>query len=218
MASVAGPELGGGRSQRGGRRPGESGTRAAILAAARRQFSMLGYDRTSMRQVALEAGVDPTLVSHFFGDKQRLFLQVVELPFDPSAVLPTLLAGPRRQLGMRLAAFVLEVLESADGRARVLGLVRAATSEPEAARLVRELLTKELLVPLAAAIDDDEAEYRAGLVMSQIVGLTIARYIVAVEPLASTPVSKVCADIAPTIQRYLTRRRQEPAAPAVGPA
>ncbi len=167
-----------------------------------------------MRQVALEAGVDPTLVTHFYGDKQRLFVEVVELPFDPAAVLPVLLAGPRRDLGRRLTDFVLGILEDPDGRDRVLGLVRAATSEPEAARLVRDLLTKELLVPLAATIDDDEAEYRAGLVMSQIVGLTIARYIVAVEPLASTPVTQVCADIAPTLQRYLTRPRH--GAPAGG--
>lgn len=160
-----------------------------------------------MRQVALEAHVDPTLVSHFYGDKQRLFLQVVELPFEPSAVLPGLLTGPRRELGVRLASFVLGVLEDPDGRSRVLGLVRAATSEPEAARLVRDLITRELLVPLAAAIDDEEAEYRAGLVMSQIVGLAIARYIVAVEPLASAPIEKVIVDISPTIQRYLTRSR-----------
>lgn len=36
--------------------------------------------------------------------------------------------------------------------------------------------------------------------MSQIVGLTVARYIVAVEPLASRPAH----DVAPTLQRYLT--------------
>ena len=196
-----------GAPQRGGRRPGDSGTHAAILAAARRQFSTVGYDRTSMRQVALEAGVDPTLVSHFYGDKQRLFLQVVELPFDPADVLPALLAGPRRQVGMRLIRFVMQILESPDGRARVLGLLRAATAEPEAARLVRDLLTAELLVPLAAATADEDAEYRAGLVMSQIVGLAIARYIVAIEPLASAPVDQVCADVAPTLQRYLTRPR-----------
>ncbi len=193
------------RVPRGGRRPGDSGTREAILIAARRQFSTLGYDRTSLRQIALEAGVDPTLVTHFYGDKQRLFVQVVELPFAPSEVLPGLLAGPRRQLGLRLATFLLGVLESPDGRSRVLGLIRAATSEPVAARLVRDLITRELLVPLAAAIDDDQPEYRAGLVMSQVVGLTIARYIVAIEPLASATVEQVVADIAPTLQRYLTR-------------
>ena len=40
--------------------------------------------------------------------------------------------------------------------------------------------------------------------MSQVVGLTMARYIVAVEPLASRPAGAVAADLAPTLQRYLT--------------
>lgn len=193
-----------GTRARSGRRPGESGTREAILTAAGRQFAELGYDRTSMRQVALEAGVDPTLVSHFHGSKQQLFLAVVELPFSPAEVLPELLAGDRGQVGLRLARFALGVLESEPGRGRVVGLVRAATSEPEAARLIRDLLTRELLTPLAEGIGADDAEFRAGLVMSQVVGLTIARYIVAVEPLASRPSDDVAAALAPTLQRYLT--------------
>ena len=189
---------------RSGRRPGDSGTREAILAAARRQFAELGYDRTSMRQVALEAGVDPTLVSHFHGSKQQLFLAVVELPFRPADILPGLLAGAPQDAGMRLARFALGVLESAAGRGRVVALVRAAASEPEAARLVRELLTREVLTPLAEGIGSDDAAYRASLVMSQIVGLTMARYIVAMEPLASRDPGAVAAAVAPNLQRYLT--------------
>jgi AcrR family transcriptional regulator len=187
-----------------GRRPGDSGTREAIAQAARRQFAELGYDRTSMRQVALEAGVDPTLVSHFHGSKQQLFLSVVELPFQPADILPGLLAGDPQEAGARLAHFALGAFESEQGRARIVGLIRAATSEPEAARVVRDLLTREVLTPLAEGIGSDNAAYRASLVMSQIVGLIMARYIVAVEPLASRDPAAVAQDIAPTLQRYLT--------------
>ena len=192
-----------GASGHTGRRPGVSGTRAAIMDAARRQFSHLGYDRTSMRQVALEAGVDPTLVSHFFGSKQRLFAEVAELPFTPSEVIPPLLAGPRSGLGERLARFVLTVLESDEGRGRVLALVRAAAAEPEAARLIREILTEQVLAPLAEGIGSDDAELRAGLAMSQITGLLFARYIVSVPPLDTWPTERVVAALAPTLQRYL---------------
>lgn len=187
-----------------GRRPGESGTREAILTAARRQFAELGYDRTSMRQVAIEAGVDPTLVGHFHGSKQQLFLEVVELPVKPADVLPQLLQGDKHDAGARLAHFVVGVFESEVGKSRIVGLVRAAASEPEAARLVRDLLTREVLTPLAEGIGSDDAAYRASLVMSQIVGLIMARYIVAVEPLASRDASAVADAIAPTLQRYLT--------------
>ena len=135
--------------RRSGRRPGPSGTREAILAAARRQFAAQGYDRTSMRGIAAEAGVDQALVAHFFGAKQQLFVEVVRLPFEPSELLPVLLEGDRETLGERLAGFVASVLESPEGRARVLGIVRAAASEPEAARMLREFLRGELLAPLA---------------------------------------------------------------------
>lgn len=189
-----------------GRRPGDSGTREAILQAARRQFAELGYDRTSMRQIALEAGVDPALVSHFHGSKQELFMSVVELPFQPADILPGLLAGPPQGAGARLARFALSVLESEHGRGRAVGLIRAAASEPAAGRLIRDLLTREVLTPLAEGIGSDDAAYRASLVMSQIVGLVMARYIVAVEPLASRDPGAVAAAIAPNLQRYLTGR------------
>src|SRR4051812_44101549 len=121
-----------GRS-RTGRRPGDSGTREAIRAAARAQFAEQGFDRTSMRSVALQAGVDPTLVSHFFGSKQKLFAEVMQLPFDPSAVLPRILEGDPETIGTRLATFLVTVLQTPEGQARLTGLMRAAASEDAAA-------------------------------------------------------------------------------------
>lgn len=82
-------------------------------------------------------------------------------------------------------------------------MIRAATSEPEAARLVRDFLTRNLLLPIAQRLEADHPEYRAGLVMSQIVGFTLARYIVGIEPLATHPRELVAADLGTTLQRYL---------------
>lgn len=189
---------------RTGRRPGESGTREAIQAAAREQFARQGYDRTSMRSVAIAAGVDPTLVSHFFGSKQRLFAEVMQLPFDPSVVLPHVLAGDPAGIGARLAGFLLAVLQSPEGHARMTGLVRAAASEDAAAEVVRERVSRDILAPLAAQLGSDRPELRGSLVASQMVGLVMARHVVGIEPLASLPPEQVAALIAPTLQRYLT--------------
>jgi len=189
--------------RRSGRRAGPSGTRAAILAAARRQFAAQGYDRTSMRGVAAEAGVDQALVAHFFGGKQRLFVEVVRLPFEPSAVMPLLLEGGRETIGERLAAFVASVLDSPDGRARILGVVRAATSEPEAARMLREFLRGELWAPLAEQLGVEDAELRVTLCGSQIVGMVMARHVIGVEPLVALSRDELTALLAPTFQRYL---------------
>lgn len=64
-------------------------TEERILAAARQIFAELGYDRTTIRAVALAAGVDAGLVMHYFGSKDLLFAQAAEVPADE---LP---AGPR---------------------------------------------------------------------------------------------------------------------------
>ncbi len=189
---------------RPGRRPGHSGTREAILAAARRQFAELGYDRTSLRQIALEAGVDPGLVRHFHGTKQELFVAVVELPIDPSTAMPALLSGDPAAMGERLARFLLDVIESDPVGSPIISLARAAASEPAAALLVRDLITTRVLAPLTQAIGADDAALRAALLGSQIVGLTFARYVVGIEPLASLPRQAVVAAIAPTLQHYLT--------------
>jgi AcrR family transcriptional regulator len=192
------------RRKRTGRRPGKSGTRDAILRAARSQFGELGYDRTTIRSIAAEAGVDPALVLHFFGSKQRLFLEVVELPFDPAAVLPALLPGDRRKVGERLARLFLAALDDQDARNRWTSMIRAAASEPAAAEVLREILTRRVFAPLAETLGVEDAHLRATLVGSQLVGVVMARHIVRVEPIASLPTDELVQAIAPTLQRYLT--------------
>jgi AcrR family transcriptional regulator len=186
-----------------GRRPGHSGTREAIRVAAARQFAEYGYDRTSMRGVAAEAGVDQKLIAHFYGSKQQLFVAAMELPFNPAIAIPAVVAGERHEVGRRLATFVLATLEDPEARRGLTGLIRAAASEPEAARMVREFLMSEVFGPIAAALAVDEPDFRVNLVGSQVVGLVMARYVVGVEPLASAPPEAVAAAIAPTFQRYL---------------
>ncbi len=189
--------------KRTGRRPGPNTTRQLIADTARKQFAALGYDRTSMRQVARVAEVDPTLVAHYFGTKLDLFLAVVELPIDPAALIDRVVSGGAEGAGVRLATAVLDVLDDEVRRRPMVGMIRAATAEPEAARLVRDFLTRNLLLPIAQRLKADGPEYRAGLVMSQIVGFTLARYIVGIEPLATHPRELVAADLGATLQRYL---------------
>jgi len=189
---------------RTGRPPGGTRNREAILAAAARQFSELGYDRTSMRAVAAEAGVDQALIAHYFGSKHQLFIAAVEFPLDPAKVLPEVLAGDRATIGHRLALAQLTQLEDPDARKRLTGLIRAAATEPQAARMMREFLTREMITPVAQALGADEPELRASLAGSQIIGLMMTRYITELEPLASQPAERVAELIAPTLQRYLT--------------
>lgn len=203
---------------RPGRRPGDSGTRAAIEAAARAQFAARGYERSTMRGIARDAGVDAALVAHFFGSKERLFAAVVELPFDPSEVIPRLVAGERADVGRRFATFLVSVLDDADARARLLALVRAAATEPGAADAVRTLVTTRVVEPLVAALGVSDAGLRAGLLGSQIVGLVMVRHVVGVEPLAGVPGEQLVEVLAPTLQRYLTEPLRGTSPGTSGPA
>jgi AcrR family transcriptional regulator len=189
---------------RTGRRPGTSGTRDAILEAARECFAERGYSDTSVRAVAARAGVDAALVHHYFGTKDGLFSAAIEPPFDPAAVAPVLLEPGLDGLGERLVRFFLQVWDEPASRARIQGMLRSALNQESAAALLREFVTRQLLGRVAAAVDAPDAELRATFAGTQLVGLGMLRYIVRVEPLASADPETVVAVVAPTIQRYLT--------------
>ena len=187
-----------------GRPPGRSNTRQAVLDAARRVFAEVGYQQASLRTIAAEAGVDAGMVRHFFGDKAGLFRAALDLPFEPAAVLPVLLAPGVDGLGERVVRFFLSVWEEPAARGPFLAVIRSVSGHEEAAAMFREFITEQVLVRLAAALDRPNAQLRATLVGSQLIGMVMVRYVVRIEPLASAPVDEVVAAVAPTIQRYLT--------------
>lgn len=192
-------------ARRSGRRPGNPDTRQAILTAARQVFAERGYDGASIRTIATGAGVDPALVHHYFGTKQQLFVQTVQVPFDPSEILPQVLTGGRDEIGVRLVTTFLNVWDSPAGAAAA-ALLRSAMNNDWTARLVREFLVTQVLRPMLdqVGLDPAEAPLRASLMASQIAGLAVARYIIKLEPLASAPPETIVAAVAPTIQRYIT--------------
>jgi AcrR family transcriptional regulator len=190
-------------SKRTGRRPGATGTRERIAAAARERFSELGYERATFRAIASAAGVDPALVVHFFGSKEKLFREVMELPPAVSDALVRVAEGPREDMGRRLAELIVAALENPATRSIVVGRIRSASSHLDAAALVRETVTRDL-GRLAAAVTDDRPDTRAVLIGAEVVGVALARYVVRVEPLASLPAESVVALLAPTFQRHLT--------------
>ena len=175
-----------------------------MLLAARTCFGERGFDGATIRDIAGRAGVDPALVHHYFGSKQQLFVAAMEFPFEFPVMVERLLAGPREELGERLARLVLELWETPAFRPFLLGVVRSATTDPIAAAMLRRLLAEGPFLAIARAIDQPDAALRATLAGSQLIGLALARYVVAVEPLASAPPEILVRALAPTLQRYLT--------------
>jgi hypothetical protein len=105
--------------------------------------------------------------------------------------------------GALVADALLGMLDDADTRQMAVALIRAAASEPEAAGLIREVLTERVLLPLADRVVSDQPRLRASLCASQFVGLAMARYVVGIEPLASTSREQLVRALAPVFEHYL---------------
>jgi AcrR family transcriptional regulator len=188
---------------RTGRRPGAGGTRERILAAARNDFSKSGFDGTTIRAIAAQAKVDPALVLHYYESKDAIFREAVRFPVDPAEFIPGLVAPGVDGLGDRLVRFFVDTWDSPAGRA-MLGVIRSVVANDDAATLMREFITREVLGRLAKALDVDEPQLRASLAGAQLIGMAMLRYVVKVEPIASADADQIVAWLGPTIQRYFT--------------
>jgi AcrR family transcriptional regulator len=188
---------------RTGRRPGAGGTGEKILAAARAHFATVGYKAGTVRGIAADAAVDPALVLHYFGSKEGVFRAAVDFPVDPADFIPRLLAPGLDGLGERLVRFFLETWDSPAGRP-LLALIRSVVASEDAAALLREFVTREVLGRLARALEVDQPQLRATLAASTLIGMAMLRYVVKLEPLASASPEVVAGWLGPAVQRYLT--------------
>jgi AcrR family transcriptional regulator len=189
-----------------GRRPGNNDTGDQILSAARELFAERGFEGTTIRAVAAGAGVDPALVHHYFGTKHDLFEAATQMPVDPRIImagLPT--SGPA--LGVELIRRVLAVWDRPEMQDRLRGMLGSALTHEGAAESLRAMLTRGLLPVLRdLAVDDERREWRAELVASQMAGLIVGRYVVALPRLSQASEAELAATVGPVITHYLTGR------------
>jgi len=188
---------------RTGRRPGTPDTRDAILTAARRRFATRGYEATSLRGIATEAKVDPALVIHYFGTKEGLFAAATGLPAGLSALLRSLAALPEDECVPALIRGYLQVVDSDKSRNAILALVRSAVSNDQAATMMREFLTAELLPVITRLTGHEDARLRASLVAAQLVGIAVLRHVIRVDPLVAATADDIVTLVTPAIDQYL---------------
>lgn len=171
--------------------------REAILRAARDRFGADGYERATVRAIAADAGIDPSMVMRYFGSKRQLFTLAVD--FDLR--FPDLTSAPRDQVGRILAAHLLDRWED-DAGLKIL--LRTAATDDDAAERMRTIFTGQLTPMVADLIDDpDSAPVRAGLVASQALGVALTRYVLRLPPIVDLQRTELIDWVAPTLQRYL---------------
>ena len=186
-----------------GRRPGAPDTRAEVLDAARVLFAERGFSRTTIRAVAADAGVDPSLVHHYFGTKDDLLMAALALPTDPRELLGPIVAAGPDGAGERLVRTLLSVWDDPQVQPALLAVARSVIGD-DGGRLVKEGFIPVVIGPVLAALAVDRPEVRIPLVVSQLVGLIVTRYVFALTGMVEMPAEDVVVRLGPTIQRYLT--------------
>jgi AcrR family transcriptional regulator len=190
--------------RRPGRPAGSSDTRERILASARELFAHNGIGNTSIRAVAAAAGVDPALVHHYFGTKEKLFAAAIRVPIDPMDIIGPLREVPVEELGHKIPSMLLPLWDSELGTG-LIATLRSILAGSEV-NLFRSFIQELIAAEVGSRVDDPPGSgtIRIQFVASQLVGVVMARYILQLEPFASLPAEQVAQTIAPNLQRYLT--------------
>ncbi len=170
-------------------------TRADILAAARVRFGSDGYERTTLRAVAADVGVDPALVIRYFGNKQDLFAAAAEFTLD----LPDLSAVNPDDVADALLPSFFAVWED---DTTFLALLRASMTSPTAAETMRQVFAAQVAPTLFAIAPDHPAE-RAGLMGAFVIGLATTRYVLANPAIANLSHDDLVRWARPVIRQLL---------------
>jgi AcrR family transcriptional regulator len=167
-------------------------------------FARNGIDKTSIRAIAADAGVDPALVHHYFGTKTQLFAAAIHIPIDPMSVLGPLREVPVEQLGSVLPSILLSLWDSEMGKGFIAEL-RSLLAGSDVT-LIRSFLQEVITAEVGSRVDNPPGtgKIRVQFVASQLVGVVMARYIVELDPFKSLPIEQIAETIAPNLQRYLT--------------
>ncbi len=177
-------------------------TRAAILASAQQLFAAHGYERTTVREIAGRAKIDPALVMRYFGSKEELFARVAT--FDLR--LPDLNNADPSKIGVSLVRHFLSLWEGENANSGLTVLYRSAASNKFAANKLREIFATQMMPAVAKIGGKKGAAERAGLIASQILGLAFCRYVVKFPPVVELSQEQIISEIGFTIQRYATGR------------
>jgi AcrR family transcriptional regulator len=170
-------------------------TKAVILAAARERFATSGFERATIRAIAADANIDPSMVMRYFGSKDQLFAAAADFDLQ----IPDLSGTEPDQLGARLVAYFMDRWERDEA---LVVLLRSSTTNPEAAQRMQGIFAAQLL-PVVAKINPTEPARRAGLIATQTLGMALCRYVLRLPPIVAMSHDEMVSWLGPTVQRYL---------------
>lgn len=182
---------------RGRPRKGTDAARGRLAVAAQSLFASRGYEGTTLRAIAAEAGCDPALISYHFGSKRGLFAHVMTLALSPTSVLEAALPGDPSAVGERLLAHVMRAWDQPEVSAPLGRLVQAAMTDDEVMRAFREYVDQEVMGRLVEYFGGPDATERATALLTVVIGTIFARYVIKIPEIAQQPPGQFWAAVAP---------------------
>jgi AcrR family transcriptional regulator len=188
-------------------------TRQDLLRAAQRRFVLLGYERTTTRDVAADAGVNLSLINRYFGGKEGLFEAVV-------AGFPDALSETETATGSLVDDFLAGLQDGAwseFGAHPLLLLLRDSSADARIQAL--RTMTLTMLVERISAdaetrgpVDAGDTELRAQLVVALLSGAILLRSVTLLEPLRSATVEQLRGPLADAVAALVGPQHPKPRA------
>jgi AcrR family transcriptional regulator len=153
--------------------------------------------------VATAANVQPGLLHHFFGSKEQLYREALDLTVDPWEVLTRLLdETPRDQFPEALVRQFVTTWRDPEVGPRLRARARQAYGEADGTSMTRTHLDTVLVPRFASALRVPEANVAAAL--SHLIGLTLLDTLIGVNQLRGLDDDDLIALVEPSVSRYLT--------------
>ena len=198
-------------SRRRGRRQGEPVSRDAVLRAAKHRFAVEGYEKTTLRAIASDAHVDPSMVLYLFGSKAELFRESLRLIIDPDVLVAAM--AEARDDATSAPEWCGRIWRSGRTRTPPPAWWRCCSRPPRTpmpTTAFRGFMQSYVLTAVSGVLGGGEqARLRAMLAATNLVGTAILRYVMRVAPLATLPRDDVVKLVAPSVTRYLTADAEE---------
>lgn len=157
-----------------------SATKNALLDAARTEFQRTGYNAASTRNIASDAGCNAALINRYFGSKIGLFEAVMEECID----LAPLHGLSPNEMVEALADIALGKADPTGGFDPMVVAIKSSGSE-EAHDVIRNKLGNPMVEQLAALIGGNNADQKAGMLLSIVSGMFVGRVSVDADALSA---------------------------------
>jgi len=173
-------------------------TRARILAAARVRFSLDAYENVGTRDIAADAGVDAALVNRYFGGKEKLFDEAIH---DAFAIKDHFDGLDMAQFGQVITTLVMDGSEERrEAKFDALGILLRASGSPATQKRVSARFHAEFVLPLSRLLRGRDAELRAALIASYLIGLATMKHALGSPLLGAQTQRKAVATVSAAIQ------------------